>query len=182
MSITKKRILITTVLLIFFVIFLKPKHLSFFIVGFFFVLVGVLFRLISSACIRKNKILSTKGPYSLCRNPLYLGSFMIFIGLLIQVSSLNFKTLILWVSYLLILIYIYSNQIKTEEKELLKRFGDEYLEYKKNTPCIIPNISCFVELFDLKNYNFQSFIKNREYKTLVLIVAIEVFLYLRIDK
>ncbi|MGC9070176.1 MAG: methyltransferase family protein [Elusimicrobiales bacterium] len=183
MSIAKKRIFITEVFLIVLVLFFKPVYLMLFILGLIFVLSGIILRLTSSMCIRKNKILSTKGPYSLCRNPLYLGSFLIFIGVMIQVSSLNLKTILMWVLYPLVFIYIYINQINMEEKKLCEKFGDEYIEYKKNTPCIIPNkISSLLDIFDWKNYSLQAFIKNKEYKTLILIIFLEIFFYLRLTE
>lgn len=74
------------------------------------------------------------GPYALMRNPMYLGTFLIGVG----ISLLIFKW---WVSpvFGLIFLLIYAPQIKKEEAVLSRRFGDVYLRYRQATPIFLPH-------------------------------------------
>ncbi len=79
--------------------------------------------------------LIVKGPYIYCRNPMTLGTDLFYVGIAIWLGSLSAVGLGL-VYPVGILIYIKL----IEEKELEKRFGSEYLEYRKNTPFLIPQV------------------------------------------
>lgn len=77
--------------------------------------------------------LIVQGPYIYCRNPMSLGSIVLYWGVAILLGSLAALILVvLGAAWLLIYIK------RIEEKELEARFGQEYLEYKKRTPFIIP--------------------------------------------
>jgi protein-S-isoprenylcysteine O-methyltransferase Ste14 len=81
---------------------------------------------------RKREALVTSGPYRYVRNPIYLGAFTFIIALALVAAN--------WLLLLpsLALITIIYRQIGTEELMLIDRFGDEYREYMKRTPRIIP--------------------------------------------
>ena len=78
--------------------------------------------------------LRTLSAYKYVRNPMYAGiSFTIFgVGCLFGITSIAISGLI----WLIICFF----QAKREEKELKNRFGDEYAQYKNNTPCFIPDL------------------------------------------
>jgi protein-S-isoprenylcysteine O-methyltransferase Ste14 len=73
------------------------------------------------------------GPFKYCRNPMTLGTIIAYSGVAILVGS--FTALLAVVIFALMLL-VYLKLI--EEKELEMRFGQEYLEYKNNTPFILP--------------------------------------------
>jgi protein-S-isoprenylcysteine O-methyltransferase Ste14 len=75
------------------------------------------------------------GPFQYCRNPMTLGTIVAYAGIAILVGSF---TSLIAVAILATILICYLKFI--EEKELQLRFGDEYLEYKKETPFMIPNI------------------------------------------
>jgi len=81
---------------------------------------------------RKSETLVTSGPYHYVRNPIYLGSFTFIVALALVASN--------WLLLLptLVLITIIYAQIAKEELMLIDRFGDEYREYMKRTPRLIP--------------------------------------------
>jgi protein-S-isoprenylcysteine O-methyltransferase Ste14 len=81
---------------------------------------------------RKGEAMVTSGPYRYVRNPIYLGSFIFIIAMALTAAN--------WLLLLpaLVLITIIYAQIPKEEKMLAERFGDEYREYIKRTPKIIP--------------------------------------------
>ena len=72
-------------------------------------------------------------PYLYCRNPIFFGVINLFFGISILFNSISSLVMVLIFS---VIILLYTRFI--EEKELEKRFGDEYLAYKKRTPFIIP--------------------------------------------
>lgn len=76
---------------------------------------------------KEQTVLKTKGIYKLTRNPMYLG-----FDLLTLSSVLYFyDTIILVLGLYSILTYHFI--ILGEERFLTKRFGDEFLNFKKNT-------------------------------------------------
>ncbi|MFC1918579.1 methyltransferase family protein [Chloroflexota bacterium] len=80
--------------------------------------------------------LITNGLYACIRNPMLLGLFIFLIGLGTLLGSLS---LIFIFTPLFILINVlYLKAI--EEKEMEKKFGIPYLEYKKKVPMFIPNL------------------------------------------
>ena len=70
----------------------------------------------------------TKGVYRISRNPMYLGMFLIFIGIGIACASWIFLLLTM---ALIILIHI---SVISEERWYLEKYGDEYREYMNRTP------------------------------------------------
>jgi len=81
---------------------------------------------------RPPKALVTTGPYRLIRNPLYLGGFLIYLGIIIVIPSLFLAIL-----GLIGLPIIYIGVIR-EEKGLETRFGEDYRRYKQRVPRWIP--------------------------------------------
>jgi len=73
------------------------------------------------------------GPFKYCRNPMTLGTIISYSGVAIWVGS---YTALLAVTLIALLLLVYLKLI--EEKELELRFGQDYVEYKKNTPFILP--------------------------------------------
>lgn len=76
-----------------------------------------------------------QGPYAYCRNPMTLGTDLFYLGVALWLGSLSALGLSL-VYPVGILIYIK----RIEEKELEDRFGTEYLDYKRQTPLLIPRL------------------------------------------
>src|SRR5207244_985679 len=57
--------------------------------------VGLAVRSWAASVIRKGKALATTGPYSLCRHPLYVGSFLIMLGVCILLDHvMNYLVLV----------------------------------------------------------------------------------------
>lgn len=81
----------------------------------------------------RTKKLVTIGPYRYSRNPMVFGAFCFYFS--IGLFMLSVISIIILLIFLEIGIFYLK---RTEEKRLLKDFGDEYLEYKKNVPMIFP--------------------------------------------
>jgi len=104
--------------------------------GLPFVVLGEFFRTWSSGYIRKDHSLATDGPYSLTRNPLYLGNFVLGLGFAIMANRWS----VLFV-FLAVFAIIYDATIDDEERKLLKRFGDAFVLYCREVPRFFPRLS-----------------------------------------
>lgn len=89
----------------------------------------------SGGNVRKQRaeVLNTKGLYSIVRHPLYLGNFLIWVGLSLVLRKW-------WVSAIVCLIFcLYYERIAFAEEEFLrKKFKDSYLQWAAVTPAFIP--------------------------------------------
>jgi len=84
---------------------------------------------------RSKEELVAKGVYRYVRHPQYLGLILVTLGWLIHWPTI--LTVVMWP----ILVFMYYNLAKKEEKELEEKFGERYLLYKKNVPMFIPAVS-----------------------------------------
>ncbi|MFX1349841.1 MAG: methyltransferase family protein [Promethearchaeota archaeon] len=79
-------------------------------------------------------VLVIKGPYKYTRNPMIFGYILIWIGLSFLINSI-----FLLLGFTLIIIILLIIFVKVwEEKNLEKRFGNSYTEYKKNVSFLFP--------------------------------------------
>lgn len=78
----------------------------------------------------------TTGPYRYARNPMLTGVFLFLFGLGFAFGSFS---LVLLFTPLFILVNLWELK-KIEEPELVKRFGDTYIDYQRQTPMFIPGL------------------------------------------
>jgi protein-S-isoprenylcysteine O-methyltransferase Ste14 len=116
--------------------------MALFIIGLVMIISGIVVRLIAIITLGKNfsgrlriregHTLVKTGIYHWIRHPAYLGAILLFLGFPVMVSSiLGLLTTMLLVAYLLY-------RIKLEEKMLIDRFGDEYIEYMGQSKRLLP--------------------------------------------
>ena len=116
------------------------------------------------------RALVTNGPYAYTRNPMYLGTLLIGLGVILALFQL-------WVAaiYLTAYLTIYIYQIKKEEAWLLREFGKEYTDYCVTTPRFFPCI-CRLPGF-IQSLGFKSsWVKKERQSFLIvfcLVVAVE---------
>jgi hypothetical protein len=78
--------------------------------------------------------LNTKGIYSTVRHPLYLGNYLMWIGIVIYVLNpwyVIVVTLLFWLYYERIMF--------AEERFLERKFGESYVKWSNNVPAFIPS-------------------------------------------
>ena len=85
--------------------------------------------------VTKKQALVTKGPYKTMRHPQYIFQLLSDIGAGIALMSYLVVPVVL-----LVQLPLFIMRAALEEKLLIKRFGDEYKNYKKRTGFIIPFI------------------------------------------
>ena len=79
--------------------------------------------------------LVTTGPYAYVRNPMLLGQMFILLAIAFYTGSLS-GLILIPILTLIALAYIRMY----EEPELVRRFGDKYVQYRKSVPAIIPRL------------------------------------------
>ena len=102
-----------------------------------FVFIGGGFWLLSSAwqvlyAAQRAGRLAVSGPYARVRHPQYIGFVLIMFGFLVQWPTL--VTLAMFP----ILAFMYGRLARSEEREMLARFGEEYRRYAQAVPGFIP--------------------------------------------
>jgi protein-S-isoprenylcysteine O-methyltransferase Ste14 len=81
----------------------------------------------------QTKKLVTSGPYRYSRNPMVFGAFSLYLSIVLYLNSI-FGLLCVIAFLVLMIMYLKLS----EEKRLLKDFGDEYIEYRKKVSMIFP--------------------------------------------
>jgi len=80
--------------------------------------------------------LITNGPYAHVRNPMLTGLFVLLFGLGVLLRSISLVAIF---TPLFILFNVWELKA-VEERELERRLGKDYVEYKKRTPMFIPRL------------------------------------------
>ncbi len=123
-------------------LFLSPgwlKYVSMILASWGVIILVVSFRYMSGLAfigLKKEAYsgLITDGLHGYMRHPIYSGTILILIGMFFY-----HPTDVILISNLVIFIYLPFG-IYWEEQKLIGQFGDEYLEYKKEVPALIPRL------------------------------------------
>ena len=115
-------------------------------IGYIIVILGLWIRMWATLYIgqRKSKQLITEGPYSICRNPLYWGTFLIAFG-----AGLCFESIPLAIFALVVMVPVHILVAKAEEKHLEEIFGEEYEKYKHTIPAFMPSLKHYQKRSDI---------------------------------
>ena len=116
---------------------------------------GLAIRALASGHVRKNEVLTTTGPYAYTRNPLYLGSLVLAIGLVAASRSW-------WIALIVVLLFftIYLPVIRSEEEFLRSKFS-EFADYERNVPKLFPRLRPPVS--SATSFSWHLYWKHREY-------------------
>jgi protein-S-isoprenylcysteine O-methyltransferase Ste14 len=85
---------------------------------------------------RKKQTIVDDGPYRVCRNPLYLGTFAMVLGVALFFKSLVFAAGLAFVWFL----YVWY-VVPAEEHYMRGRFGSAYDDYCRRVPRWLPKLS-----------------------------------------
>jgi protein-S-isoprenylcysteine O-methyltransferase Ste14 len=133
---------------------------------------GEAVRLWASGHIEKTRALATGGPYAHTRNPLYVGSLLMALG--VGVASASPWVVLAAGAYFLA---FYPAVVREEASFLRARFGAEYEAWAAAVPLFIPRLTPAgprASRFDWKRVKM-----NREWQTALAVPALVVLLYAR---
>jgi protein-S-isoprenylcysteine O-methyltransferase Ste14 len=88
-------------------------------------------------------ILVTQGIYKYMRHPMHLGLFLFPLSIAFMTGIISFIIIIVPAEIIIMLLLIKL----IEEPEAISKFGNDYIQYKKNTPAFCLRIKCIKELF-----------------------------------
>jgi protein-S-isoprenylcysteine O-methyltransferase Ste14 len=167
----KIRVPAGTVLGIVFLCLMHPSGRSLWLGGII-ALAGALLRFWASGHIVKGRVLTQSGPYAFTRNPLYLGSFFMALGIILGGQGY-------WLLPVFGLFYLtfYLPVMRAEEQKLLKRYGDAFVEYSACVPLFFPRLR--TKGYSVTGFDWSRVSRNREYRTVTGLILVEVALLLK---
>jgi protein-S-isoprenylcysteine O-methyltransferase Ste14 len=130
-------------------------------VGLAVAAVGLLIRAWASGHIQKEKKLAISGPYRHTRNPLYLGNFVLGIGIAAATNSM-------WGAALFFLYFgLFYPPVIIEERERMRRlFPAAYANYTRRVPLFFPRLRPSPGE-DERRFRWALYRKNREQRALL---------------
>ncbi len=167
----KIRVPAGTVLGIVFLFLIHPSRRSLWIGGAV-TLCGAGLRVWAAGHIDKGRVLARTGPYALTRNPLYLGSFLMAMGILLAGQGYW-----LLLPFVLFFAAFYYPVMKAEEHELLQGHGASFLEYANQVPIFVPSFNASV--WSPSGFQWERVMRNREHRNLAGLLVAELFLIVR---
>lgn len=141
--------------------FAHPRHerdLYVLLIGTGVSMLGVAVRMAAAGCISKDQTLSRRGPYAFTRNPLYVGSFLLYLGFCIASANV-------WITigFLPFFFIIYYATIFREEAFLTSKFGEDYAAFMREVPRFFPRLTP-ARRGGPGWFSWQQAMKNHEYE------------------
>jgi uncharacterized membrane protein len=142
--------------------------------GVLLALLGMALRWWGAGHLGKPTDLVTAGPYGYLRHPLYLGTFLMIVGLSLVTGRPETVT-VLTVSF--IVFYVYK--VRLEESRLERRLGGIFRRYREMVPALT---ACYPQyaLKDGKGFYWAKLLERREYHSLIILLA--VFLMIHVNE
>ncbi len=174
-KITSKTVLAAVVAVILFYL-AKDKNLAaaWFIPGMLVTCAGEGLRLWAAGHLRKNKQLTTTGPYSYVKNPLYIGTLLITLGF--SAMAMN-----IWIrvgGFVWFFIYYAPYKKKQENEKLVSSFGEAWTVYDKAVPDYLPRFTAYPAR-GTNRWSFDVVKENSEHETAIgVLIGFAVMFYL----
>lgn len=124
-----------------------PRTLA---IGAVVALAGEAIRVWAAGHLEKGREVTSSGPYAFSRHPLYLGSTLIGIGLVIACADPIVAAIVL--GYLALTL---TAAIRTEEAHLTQKFGAAYPDYRAGRMSV------------KRSFSLERALRNREYRAMV---------------
>ena len=147
---------------------------AWFIAGAAITLLGEGLRLWAAGHLRKNKQLTTTGPYSHVKNPLYIGTLLITVGY----SAMAMNYWIMIAGFVWFFIYYAPYKKKQENEKLIGSFGAAWTEFDKAVPDYLPRLSPYPSR-GTNRWSWEVVKENSEHETAVAVfIGFAVMFYL----
>lgn len=158
-----------------FILLVRPTP-GLLLLGWALASVGLTVRGWAAGSIHKDRELSTGGPYAHTRNPLYLGSFLIGLG--VAVAGGRWELVVL---FGLLFTAVYRRVMRHEARLLQERFGERYTHWSRAVPLFFPRAvpqraEPAAEPGTAGGFTLERWRRNREYEALLSVIAGFLFL------
>jgi len=144
--------------------------------GAFVAIIGLAIRAWASGHLKKNLELTTSGPYSHTRNPLYLGTFLLGTGVAVGGGTPWF--VVVFATFYLL---IYVPVMLAEAETMRGLFAEEYALYAKQVPLFVPRFTPYVaasmtsegtishrsQAGNQRKFDVSQYLRHREYRAAV---------------
>lgn len=120
---------------------------------------GLLIRTLAAGSILKDEKLAWGGVYARLRHPLYVGSFLLGLGLSVAGGRWWFP-----VAFSVLFGWVYSLTIRAEEVELESRFGDLFSIYRENVPAFLPLVRPYRPVDPSPGFRVGVYLRNSEWQ------------------
>jgi len=134
------------------------------LVGGAVAVLGLLVRAWAAGTIHKESDLTTSGPYAFTRNPLYVGSFLIGVGVTVAGGH--------WIWTALFVVFftvVYARTMAYEAGRLTELYGERYRAYARRVPAFLPRPTPYrPERPDASGgFRLSQYRRNREWEALL---------------
>ncbi len=125
--------------------------------------IGLFVRARAAGYLHKQEVLTVSGPYAYTRNPLYLGSAILTLGVAVAARS--------WMAAAILCGYfalVYGVVMRREEQELWQLHGAAFDEYARSVPLFLPRLTA-AKLLSASSgvFSLAQYKKNREYRAAI---------------
>lgn len=131
--------------------------------GAFIAVIGLVIRAWASGHLRKMEELTTSGPYAHTRNPLYLGTFLLGVGVAVGGGAMWFVGL-----FAAFYLMIYVPVMLAEAETLGELFKDDYAKYSEQVPLFTPRLTPYrpaeARAGVLRRFDLDLYLQHREYR------------------
>lgn len=149
--------------------------------GAFLAVIGLAIRAWASGHLKKNQEVTTSGPYAHTRNPLYLGTFLLGVGVAVGGGTPWFVGL-----FAALYLIIYVPVMLAEAETMRELFSTEYSDYSKHVPLFAPRFTPYRAPFfepdgtisnrrrpvTQRQFDLSLYIGHREYRAALGFVAV----------
>ena len=125
----------------------------------------ITWRIWAAGTIHKSEEVTTGGPYSFVRHPLYVGSFLHAVAYCFMSGH--------WASFFFaipLFLLLYGAAVSTEEAMLLKLFGEEYARYCERVPRFLPRVGG--QQPGNGQFSWQQAMRNKEYVNVIWMLVL----------
>jgi protein-S-isoprenylcysteine O-methyltransferase Ste14 len=122
--------------------------------GLSLVVLGIGLRSWSAGLLHKREILTTIGPYSLIRHPLYIGSLLVALGFSTIIGKADTFILVG------ILMFFHIRKARREERQLHELFGQDWVSYTQRVGIFFPKT---LPTGILQTWSLSQWWRNTEY-------------------
>ena len=150
----------------------EPPEVSELLAGTFFALLGEAIRIAAAGLIHKDENLSRAGLYAYVRNPLYVGSFFMYLGFCIACGNP-------WITFAFIPFFsiVYTATVMREEAFLASKFGEDFARFTADVPRFFPRLTPAPGA-GRANFSWQQAKANKEYEGAIATVAVLAVLWI----